>query len=177
VIIGNETTGYFDVSGGIKDYWYKNGAEWGILGYPLSSEKVNDRGEVYQEFEHGKIYWTAKKGAWLIRDFANAIWDGLGGSKSKLGNVTYNGNCGLTKDGCYQAFATGVIIGNETTGYFDVSGGIKDYWYKNGAEWGILGYPLSSEKVNDRGEVYQEFEHGKIYWTATRGAWSETSSS
>ena len=175
-IYWTEKTGAWDVSGGILDLWLDLKKEKGILGYPLSSEKTNKRGEVYQEFENGKIYWTAKKGAWVIRDFAVEVWDGLGGAKSKLGDVTYNGQCGLIKDGCYQAFVTGVIIGNTKTGYFDVSGGIKDLWYQIGAEWGILGYPLSSEKTNKRGEVYQEFENGKIYWTAKKGAWVEGAS-
>ena len=172
-IYWTKKTGAWDVSGGILTAWNNIKREKGILGYPLSSEKTNNRGEVYQEFENGKIYWTAKKGAWVVRDFADKVWSDLGGSKSKLGDVVYNGECGLVKDGCYQAFTTGVIIGNSETGYYDVSGGISNLWYQIGAEWGILGYPLSSEKTNNRGEVYQEFENGKIYWTAKKGAWVE----
>ncbi|MBR0430869.1 hypothetical protein IJJ05_01080, partial [Candidatus Saccharibacteria bacterium] len=47
------------------DAWFKTGTEWGTLGYPTSGEKKDADGTTYQEFEKGRIYWTAKDGAWI----------------------------------------------------------------------------------------------------------------
>ncbi|MBR0482905.1 hypothetical protein IJJ54_02250 [Candidatus Saccharibacteria bacterium] len=40
------------------------GTEWGALGYPTSGEQKDTNGVTYQQFENGRIYWTAKNGAW-----------------------------------------------------------------------------------------------------------------
>ena len=97
----------------------------------------------------------------------------MGAFNSKLGELTSNGRCGLVKNGCYQAFTTGNIYYTEATGAWDVSGGIYSAWFKQGTEWGPLGYPTSSEQKTADGITYQAFENGNIYWTAERGAWIE----
>ncbi len=168
-IYWTEATGTYDVSGGIYQAYFQNGTEWGALGYPTSSEQKNSAGTVYQAFEHGNIYWDGVSG-WVIRDFAIAKWESLGGLKSKLGKVVNNGYCGLANGGCYQAFATGNIYWTEATGTYDVSGGIYQAYFQNGTEWGALGYPTSSEQKNSAGTAYQAFEHGNIYWDAVTGA-------
>ena len=64
-IYWTEATGSWDVSGGIFVEYVKEGTEWGILGYPTSGERIDASGVVYQSFEHGTIYWTKAKGAWV----------------------------------------------------------------------------------------------------------------
>ena len=152
------------ISGDILDYWQKLGAEKSVLGYPTSSEQKNADGIIYQTFEHGTIYWDVKTGAWVLRDFAAKKWEDLGGFGSKLKSIMNNGVCGLVKNGCYQAFKTGNIYWTEATGAYDVSGGIYQTYLKYGTEWGVLGYPTSSEQKNADGIIYQTFEHGTIYW-------------
>ena len=79
--------------------------------------------------------------------------------------------CGLVRQGCYQKYKTGYIYYSPTTGSWEISGGIFDAWFKTGTEWGTLGYPTSGEKRDSNGTTYQEFEKGRIYWTAKEGAW------
>ena len=104
-----------------------------------------------------------------MRDFARAKWQALGGFKSKLGHVVDEGHCGLIKQGCYQAYRTGNIYWTEATGAWDVSGGIYQTYLNNGTEWGVLGYPTSSEMKDEKGVVYQTFEHGAIFWDPATG--------
>ena len=164
-------TGTLVVSGGVNYVYSTTGAESGVLGYPISGEQVGDDGVVYQEFEHGTIYWTSKNGAWVMRDYAVGRWNELGGVNSKLGQLANTGVCGLVDGGCYQGFKNGNIYWSNTTGSWDVSGGIYYVYLAHGTEWGQLGYPISGEQVGDDGVVYQEFEHGTIYWTSKNGAW------
>ena len=158
------------VRGGMLNGWYKTGLEWGSLGYPLSGEKTDHNGTVYQQFENGRIYWTAQYGNWVIREFAVGIWNSYGGAKSFLGRSLNAGNCGLTRGGCYQPFQNGSIYWTQGGGAHIVRGGILDGWYKTGLEWGALGYPISDERVDQNG-VYQQFERGKVYWSTQRGSW------
>ena len=155
-------TGAWSVSGKLYDVYQKEGSEWGILGYPTSSEQKDANGVVYQTFEGGAVYWNGKP--WVIREFSVKKWEQLGGTKSKLGMVTGTGVCGITKDGCYQPFETGNIYWTAKTGAWDVSGGIYQEYLNNGTEWGILGYPTSSEQKDANGVVYQTFEGGAVYW-------------
>ena len=104
-----------------------------------------------------------------MRDYAREKWQALGGFKSKLGNVTNEGYCGLIKQGCYQAFRTGNIYWSEATGAWDVSGGIYQTYLEYGTEWGVLGYPTSSEQRDVNGVVFQTFENGAIYWDPVTG--------
>ena len=173
LIYGKEEIGVWGITGVILKEWQNLKAEEGVLGYPTSSEQKNENGLVYQTFEHGTIYWDVKTGAWVISDFATKKWEELGGVKSKLRKITTEGYCGLINGGCYQAFETGNIYWSEKTGSFDVSGGIYQTYLKNGTEWGVLGYPTSSEQKNENGLVYQTFEHGTIYWDVKTGAWVE----
>ncbi len=172
-IYWNESAGAWDISGGILTKWQELGSEKSVLGYPTSSEQKNADGLIYQTFEHGTIYWDINTGAWVVRDFAAEKWEALGGVKSKLRRVLNNGYCGLVKNGCYQAFETGNIYWSETTGSYDVSGGIYQTYLQYGTEWGVLGYPTSSEQKNADGLIYQTFEHGTIYWDINTGAWVE----
>ena len=169
-IYWSETTGAFDVSGGIYQTYLKYGTEWGVLGYPTSSELKNEKGLIYQTFENGTIYWDTSTGAWMVCSFATKKWEDLGATKSKLGKALNNGYCGLIRGGCYQAFETGNIYWSETTGAFDVSGGIYQTYLKYGTEWGSLGYPTSSEQKDENNQIYQTFENGTVYWDVNTGA-------
>ena len=162
--------GTWDISGGIYAKWKEVGKESGILGYPTSGEQKDEKGNLHQNFEHGNIYWDIATGAWVIRDFATKKWVDLGGFSSKLKKALSTGYCGLVNNGCYQAFETGNIYWTEKTGAWDISGGIYDAWFKQGTEWGPLGYPTSSEIVDENGKIYQTFENGIIYWDTAKGA-------
>lgn len=50
------------VKGAIKNRWLEEGSETGAFGWPVSDEKVDlaTSTAIFQEFEHGRIYWTPK---------------------------------------------------------------------------------------------------------------------
>ena len=161
----------WDVSGGILSQYVKMGTEWGALGYPTSGEQKDTNGVTYQQFENGRIYWTAKNGAWVINDHYVQRWNKLGATKSIFKYSKRSEICGLVKGGCYLPFEAGNIYWHPTHGAWDVSGGILSQYVKMGTEWGALGYPTSGEQKDTNGVTYQQFENGRIYWTAKNGAW------
>jgi hypothetical protein len=63
-IYWSPTTGAHVVSGDIRTYWLKLGAQRSLLGYPVADETISpdERGRV-SRFEHGEILWYADKGA------------------------------------------------------------------------------------------------------------------
>ena len=86
-----------------------------------------------------------------------------------LGKPLVNQVCTLIATGCYQLFENGAIYWTAETGAQYIRGGIKDKWVKSGFENGPLGYPTSGEITSGNG-VYQTFQGGTIYWSATSGA-------
>ena len=61
------TTGAWDISGKIYKKWFELGTEWSDLGYPTSGEQKDSNGIVYQQFEHGRIYYQSGK-TWVISE-------------------------------------------------------------------------------------------------------------
>ena len=163
--------GAWDVSGGILAKWKELNKENGILGYPTSGEQIDENGIVYQQFENGRIYWTAKKGGWVIMNHYVKRWTELVANKSLFDYPIMLEQCGLTGGGCYSTFKIGSMYWHPEHGTWDVSGGILQKYWETGTEWGYLGYPMSGEQLDENGIVYQQFEHGRIYWTAEKGGW------
>ncbi len=166
------TTGAHPISGGIGDYWLSRGAQNSTLGYPTSGEKTDTSGRVYQEFEGGKIYWTAARGAWGVLANIDERYGALDGINGYLGTPYTLGGCGIKSDGCYQNFLGGNIYWSAATGAWDVSGGIGARWIALGAERSLIGYPASAEVRGLKNSgAYQNYENGRIYWSAATGAW------
>ena len=163
--------GTWDVSGGVLTKWKELNKEKGALGYPTSGEQKDENGLVYQQFENGRIYWTAEKGAWVIMNHYVKHWTELGANKSIFDYPIIAEQCGLTGGGCYSQFKIGSMYWHPEHGTWDVSGGILQKYWETGTEWGYLGYPMSGEQKDEDGIVYQQFEKGRIYWTAEKGAW------
>ena len=169
-IYWTKTTGAWDISGRIYDRWFELGTEWSILGYPISSEnssgeQKDSNGIVYQQFEHGRIYYQSGK-TWVISEWNQDKYEEIGSGKSVLKASTSEGRCGLKNNGCYQNFEVGRMYYSPTTGAWDISGKIYKKWFELGTEWSDLGYPTSGsgEQKDSNGIVYQQFEHGRIYY-------------
>ena len=60
-------TGTHEVHGSIRDLWAKLGWEKGRLGYPTSDERPSAKCPGCREntFQHGTIYWSGARGAWV----------------------------------------------------------------------------------------------------------------
>lgn len=154
--------GVWPVQGGFMDAWTTVGKEWGRAGYPLSAE-IPIPGGVYQEFEKGRFYWSAATGPRLVpSDSIPALT-----AYPWLGYPTANNVCGLIGRGCYQAFQKGTLYMYQGA-VWPVQGGFMDAWTKLDKEWGVAGYPMSAEIPTANG-VFQEFEHGRFYWTPATG--------
>ena len=102
----------------------------------------------------------------MVPEWAQEKYEEIGALNSVLKTPTSDGRCGLVNDGCYQNYKIGRMYYSPKTGAWDISGKIYTRWYELGTEWGDLGYPTSSEQKDKNDIVYQQFEHGRIYYRA-----------
>ena len=125
-------------------------------------------GGCYQVFDGGYVYWSLNSDAHLISGEIFNRWFKTG---TEWGLLKYpmSDQEKTTNGGFRQKFQTGNIYWTEATGAWDVSGGIYQTYLNNGTEWGVLGYPTSSEMKDEKGVVYQTFEHGAIFWDPATG--------
>ena len=95
----------------------------------------------------------------------------MGGCNSPLGAPVSEELAASDGVGRVSRFENGVIAWTPTIGAFDVYGQILEKWREDGAETGILGYPISGETSVPAGDGrYSVFERGSIYWTPALGA-------
>ena len=156
-----------DIRSGIEKYYSDEKEK---LGEPLAEEVCGlAKGGCYRSFDGGYVYWTEDVGAHLLSGKIFERWFAGGTEWGKLGYPV--GDVLEDNDEIKQEFENGWIYVNDEEAW-DISGGILSVWKKDGNKK-LLGYPTSSELVNERGEVYQTFEHGVIYWDASTGGCGE----
>ena len=167
VIYWTEATGAWETRGGIYGRYREVGLEHGPYGYPTSGEICGlKNGGCYQQFEHGRVYWSPASNAYDIRGPIQDRWSKLGAEKSFMGYPTSGETCGLKNGGCYQVFQNGSIYWTPETNAYDVHGGILAHYFKVKLENGKMGYPTSGETCGlKNGGCYQVFQNGSIYWT------------
>ena len=172
-IYWSPSAGAWDTSGAIGSKWASMGAERSYLQYPTASEVrgLKNNGS-YQQFQVGRIYWSPVTGAWDVSGAIGDKWIEMNAQDSIFNYPVSSETRGLKNNGSYQQFQVGRIYWSPVTGAHPVAGGIGDYWLGKGAQDSTLGYPTSGEKLDSLGRVYQEFEGGKVYWTALQGAWN-----
>lgn len=123
------------------------------------------RGRV-RDFDHGSIYWTPETGAHEVHGEIRVKWAQLG---RWIGYpVTDETGC---PDGVgrFNHFEHGSIYWTPRTGAHEVHGAIRDAWAQGGWERGPVGYPTTDEHDHAGGRANQ-FERGRITWTAAGGA-------
>ena len=165
---------YINIRKSIESYYKSIGENNSVLG----SAKITDavcskfRESMYCKKEYSTGYIIATEGrVWDVSGGVLARYEELKGIYGDLGFPTSSEIRGLTRNGAVQAFDGGNIYWHPEYGAWDVSGGILTKYFETGTEWGYLGYPKSGEQRDANGIVFQEFEGGKIYWTADKGAW------
>ncbi|AEV52247.1 putative lysin [Nocardia phage NBR1] len=123
----------------------------------------------WAEFESGYIYWTPTTGARPIPLNIFQTWADLGYERGPLGYpVAFHTVLpveGEEKVGDVQAFEGGVIYRKYGQPGFYVRGAIGETWKRAGFERSRWGWPKSNE-VPLQGGAYQEFEGGRIFWSA-----------
>jgi SpoIID/LytB domain protein len=137
------------------------------LGAPVGAEQYSN-GVAWQVYQNGRLYWSAATGVHVIRSgILQAFLDA--GGPSAFGAPTSDE--AYTAGGAYNTFANDVIfLWSDSTGAHFVRGGIRTRWGQLGSEWGRLGFPTTNE-VYIAGGVYSTFTGGRIYWSASTGAW------
>lgn len=165
-------TGAQVVLPGILGGWASVGYERGTLGYPTGAENCSAiAGACVQTFQSGVVVWTARAGARVSTQAIVDKWAALGAEGGKLGSLTGNVGCGLPDGGCYQDFAGGKIHSSSATGAHATWGGILAAWGRAQYERGPLGYPTAEEVCGlPQGGCSQDFQRGRMYWTAPTDA-------
>ncbi|MGY1619686.1 N-acetylmuramoyl-L-alanine amidase [Geodermatophilus sp. SYSU D00691] len=136
------------------------------LGAPEGGEQYGD-GYAWQEYENGRLYWSATAGVHLIRGDILKKFIALGGATVLGVPSTDEGVAGGW--GAFNHFEKGVsIYWKLETGAQPVRGGIRERWMALNAEW-RLGYPTAAETPVSGG-YRQDFTNGSIYWSAATGA-------
>ncbi|MFR9750756.1 glycoside hydrolase domain-containing protein [Nocardia sp. 004] len=126
----------------------------------------------FAQFEHGYIYWHPDTGAHAIPE---TLWEKFMAMRWETGPLGYPvtertiliGPDGLPW-GEVQGFQGGALyrrLSSPTA--FWIHGVIRERWNRSGYENGPLGWPESDEIPWDTG-AYQDFEHGRIYWTPSQ---------
>lgn len=150
------------------------GGESGTLGYPTGgTQRRTGNGEGYaQGFQNGALYVQGSQVSLLT----GAIRDEYARQNYNAGTLGWpqgDPTCGLAAGGCKQQFQTGWIYWSAAGGARRVDGGLLETWVARGAESGTLGYPTSAAYARTGGGWSQDFQRGKISWTADRGGFVE----
>ncbi|SNS15849.1 Peptidoglycan/xylan/chitin deacetylase, PgdA/CDA1 family [Geodermatophilus pulveris] len=163
-------TGVRTVRGAIWERHQQLGHATGPLGMPVADEALTaDRRGVYQHFQGGSIYWTARTGAWEVFGGIRRRWAELGRERG-LGYPVSGETATADGVGRFTVFERGTVYWSPATGAHEVRGAIRTRWGRLGAERG-LGYPTGSERRTADGRgVYQQFQRGAVYWSPATGA-------
>ncbi len=170
-------TGAFSVHGNIQAKWASLGWErCAFLGYPVTDESgCPDGVGRFNHFQSGSIYWTQQTGAFSVHGDIRAKWSSLGWERCAFLGYPVTDETGCPDGvGRFNHFQQGSIYWTQQTGAFSVHGTIRDKWASLGWERGSLGYPTSDEGDLAGGGRVSSFQHGRICWTAAKGAWVET---
>ena len=173
-IVGTDKTGYYVSIGEIRERWESTGFEFGALGLPLSDVIVNpDNGTTYQQYQNGYIVGTDKTGYYVSIGEIRERWESTGFEFGALGlplsDISSNVSTGIS----WQVYEYGLIVGSESTGFYESRGKIREMWQSLGFESGILGFPISSIVEEPDGLYYQKYQRGVVYCNISDKCWIE----
>ncbi|MGW0232185.1 M15 family metallopeptidase [Actinopolymorpha singaporensis] len=166
------STGAWDVrTGPMQNYYDFLGAQESKLGFPTGAQYTGAlAGVLIQRFTGGRIYYSAATGARGVYGPLLARYLALGGEAGKLGLPT-NGEGSAQPTGArLSAFEHGRIYWSSTTGAWDLTGVMLDYYVKLGGSASPLGLPTSAAYSAAGGVTVQNFVKGRVYHSSTTGA-------
>jgi len=122
----------------------------------------------FVRYENGYIYWHPSTGAHPIPTSLFGKYAELGWEAGQLG-YPINDHTALRDPagrvwGEVQGFQYGALYHRNGRPVHHLHGEIRERWNRSGFENGPLGWATSDEIPFDTG-AYQEFEHGRVYWT------------
>lgn len=171
-IVWSPATGPKLSVGATRSKWGEYGFENGRLGYPVTDEVAGLKGGgVYQLYEGGAILWSPAGGVHISVGAIRDRWSATGFENGFLGYPVSDEISGLKDGGLYQAYQGGAIFYSPKTGAFAVAGVINSKWREQGAENGVLGFPVTGQNGGIKGGgSWQGFEGGAIMWSPATGA-------
>jgi uncharacterized protein with LGFP repeats len=137
------------------------------LGLPVGLEQYG-AGFAWQQYERGRLYWSASTGVHLLRGSILDAFLAAGGVPA-LGAPTIDEGVAGGGSGAYSDFSgSASIFWSPATGAHVIRGAIRARWTALGKEWG-LGFPVTGE-VYAGGSAVQTFTGGEIDWSPATGA-------
>lgn len=133
------------------------------LGSPLAPQRVLSSG-IVQDFESGRIHYTASTGARTVIAPISAPYDSLRGESGELGYPT--GAKRAVPAGAVQDFQGGRIHYSPATGAWATYSAIGWAYDSVLGESGVLGFPLAGQR-NVPGGTVQDFQNGRIHASAS----------
>ncbi len=163
---------YADITGGIRSRWVALNSQHGTLGTPKSSAYITaSKNTAWQEFTNGFIIWSTSTGAWESKGEIRKHWAKLGYQTGSLGFPTGPERYDSNSKSWSQEYEKGIILGNGSTGFWDVTGDIRQRWNALGAQ-NTLGLPKGAPYISaSKNTAWQEFTKGFIIWSTSTGAW------
>ncbi|QNO37038.1 hypothetical protein H4J02_11295 [Protaetiibacter sp. SSC-01] len=158
--------GSVPVRGGISTTYERMGGPLGSgLGYPVDPEYSVGGGTI-QEFQIGRLYYSSAGGGRLVPGKLGDAYELAGGPVgSGLGYPTADQVAG-PRGGAIQQFQNGRLYWSESTGAWQVPGGIGiDYAAWGGPTVASLGYPAGAQRQISSWGWMQPFENGAVYWS------------
>ncbi|CEH08576.1 large surface protein A [Propionibacterium freudenreichii] len=169
-IFWSGATGGHAINGDIAAAYVAMGdAVYGVLGLP-TSDPSSVRSGLVQNFQGGRIFWSAATGTHIVHGGINDTYTSLGSSAFvDLGLAT--GDETAVTNGWAQQFEKGSIFWSYATGGVVVHGNIGSIYAGLGADGpASLGLPSGQVTTLADGSQYQQFQRGLIYWSQAGGA-------
>ena len=142
--------GAWETVGAVAARFAALGAEAGPLGFPLGSPLPLAEGGQASRFQRGRISWRPSTGAFDVRQPLVALYEELGAEGGTLG-FPLSGTSSVGEGGEFNRFERGRISWSAATGAPATRGEIAKRYEELGAETGLLGYPVSEERVEQIG--------------------------
>lgn len=156
--------------------WVQNGAQNGLFGYATSDSVCTGRLDklCYQKFQRASIVSSAA-GTYAVIWRLNEAWQATQAEAGILGFPTSDETCYWNgpNQRCSQPFERGTIAFTSEAGAKSLIGAFSQKWLELGGFSGSLGYPMENEVCTlPNGELScsQQFQFGRITWTAVTGA-------
>lgn len=165
----------------IQDKYQQLGGENGFLGKALNTEQLTPTFQgLYQEYEHGMIYYHVDFGAHVLTESVVAKWKSNSVANVVVGNTGSNirdymgfptQDTKISNEGgevCY--FERGMIVIRKNGKAFVVYGAVYLAYRMQNDINGFIGYPTADEKAGARNGRVAKFEGADIYWHQNTGA-------
>lgn len=155
-------------NGAILPVWVAQGCAAGRLGAPVALDGPAANGGISQSFQHGAVYWSPTSGAHTVWGGIRTEWGSQGFEAGRMGYPTSD-EIPAANGGIRQTFQYGALYWSPASGAHISWGGIRAAWGAQGYEAGPLGYPVTDEYALGTGIVGQDYQGGRITWSAATG--------